>query len=153
RHNLRQLAQIVAPGRLLAVVKAEAYGHGLLAVARAAQDVGVWGLGVVNVDEALALRGAGIPGPILVLGPVFPFELKAALTAGVTLPVYGVEIARAVSQEATRLGTVAKVHLKVDTGLGRLAVPCGEARPFLEEVRRLPGLDIEGLYSHLADAE
>lgn len=153
RHNLRNLAACVAPGRFLAVVKSEAYGHGLLPIARVALQEGAWGLAVVTIGEALVLREAGIAGPIVVVGPVFPFELEEAVRADISIPVYSLEIADAVSATAIALKRTAKVHIKLDTGLSRLAVPVGAARPFLESVSRLPGLDIEGVYSHYADAE
>ena len=153
RHNLRQIQQIIAPSRFLAVVKANAYGHGLLPVARTALEEGAWGLAVVNVDEALELRQAGLGGPVVVVGPVFPFEIEAALAEDVSLPLYSLELAQAVSAAAVGMGRVARVHLKVDTGLGRLAVPSEEVRPFLAAVKALPALRIEGIYSHYADAE
>lgn len=111
------------------------------------------GLAVVNVDEALNLRAAGIKAPVVVVGPIFPFEMEPAVEADVSLPVYSPEIAHAVSLAASRVGKPAKIHIKVDTGLGRLAVAVAQSQDFLELCSRLPGLDIEGIYSHYADAE
>lgn len=153
RFNLRQLKQLVDPAGYLAVVKANAYGHGLLPVARVALEEGAWGLAVVNVDEALELRAAEIPGPIVIVGPVCEFELSPAIAAGISLPIYSLELARAISSRAGELQMVARVHIKVDTGLGRLALPTEQAAPFLEAIQQLPHLQLEGIYSHYADAE
>jgi alanine racemase len=153
RHNLRQIRSIIDPSGFMAVVKANAYGHGLLPVARVALEEGAWGLAVVNVDEGLALRSAAIAGPIVIVGPVCDFELASAISAGLSLPIYSPELGQAISDTAVALGAVASVHLKVDTGLGRLAVTADSARPFLQAVKALPALRIEGIYSHYADAE
>jgi alanine racemase len=153
RHNLRSLKACVGTSQLVAVVKSDAYGHGLVEVARVAIEEGCWGLAVVNIDEGLTLRKNGFDCNLVVVGPIFPFELEAAIEADLALPVYSVEIAQAVSKTAQRLGRTVKVHLKVDTGLSRLAVPVDESKTFLELCSLLPNLDIEGLYSHYADAE
>lgn len=153
RHNLENLKRLVAPSGFMAVVKAEAYGHGMLEVARVAVEVGAWGLAVVNIDEGLRLRAAGFRCRVVVVGPVFGFEVPAALAQDLSLPVYSLEQAREVSQAAVAQGRLAAIHLKLDTGLGRLAVPSSQAREFLSAVKELPGLRLEGIYSHYADAE
>jgi alanine racemase len=153
RHNVRRLSKWAAPARFLAVVKADGYGHGMEAVARVAVDEGAWGLAVVNIDEGLRLRKAGFGCPIVIIGPIFGFELAAALQAELSLPVYSREVLQEVAQAAQAAGVTARVHIKFDTGLGRLALPYDQAHEFLTQVRDTPGLHIEGLYSHLADAE
>lgn len=153
RHNIQQLKARVAPSQLLVVVKSNAYGHGLLPVAQVAVDQGVWGLAVVNVDEAMELRHHQFTCPVVVVGPVFEFEMAAAIEAEVALPVYSVETAQAVSRTAQKLGRTAKIHVKVDTGLSRLAEPVDNCKIFLELCSLLPNLEIEGIYSHYADAE
>lgn len=153
RHNLKRLSKWAAPARFLAVVKSDAYGHGMEAVARVAVEEGAWGLAVVNIDEGLRLRSAGFTCPVVIVGPIFAFELRAALQAGLSLPIYSREILEAVAAAASEAEVVARVHIKFDTGLGRLALPYDQALEFLSQVRDTPGLHFEGLYSHLADAE
>lgn len=153
KNNVRRLSKWAAPARFLAVVKADGYGHGMEAVARVAVDEGAWGLAVVNIDEGLRLRKAGFGCPIVIIGPIFGFELAAALQAELSLPVYSREVLQEVAQAAQAAGVTARVHIKFDTGLGRLALPYDQAHEFLTQVRDTPGLHIEGLYSHLADAE
>ena len=153
RQNFRNLAALVKPSRVAAVVKSEAYGHGLVPVARALEHEDIWGLCVVTPDEGLVLRQAGFGKPILVVGASFPEEMEEAVRQGLTLAIYDVEQAKALSQAAERAGKEARVHLKFDTGLSRLASTTESALEFYRQVRALPGLLLEGVYSHLADAE
>lgn len=153
RHNLKRLSKWAAPAKFMAVVKSDGYGHGMEAVARVAVAEGAWGLAVVNIDEGLRLRTAGFECPIVILGPVFAHELRAALQADLSLPIYSHENLVEVAAAAASNEITARVHVKFDTGLGRLALPYDQAHEFLSLVRDTPGLRIEGLYSHLADAE
>ena len=153
KENLRNLAELTRPAQLCAVVKSEAYGHGMVPVAMALQDEDIWGVAVVTPAEGIKLREAGFQKPILVVGASFPEELEEAIRRRVTLAVYDVEQAREVSTAAEKCGQKAVVHLKVDSGLSRLAVTTDEVLEYFREIRSLPGLEIEGVYSHLADAE
>jgi alanine racemase len=153
RRNLARIRSLVEPARILAVVKSEAYGHGLVPTARLAVQEGVWGLGVATVEEGLALRAAGLGQPVLVLGPVLPAQMDAAIEAGLALVVFDLPLAVELSRRALARGRRVPVHVKVDTGLGRLSVATDQAACFVQELRTLPGLDLEGIYSHLADAE
>lgn len=153
RQNLKRLSKWAAPARFMAVVKSDGYGHGMEAVARVAVEEGAWGLAVVNIDEGLRLRRAGFSCPVVIVGPIFAFELAAALQANLSLPVYSREVLEEVAEAARTAGLTARVHIKFDTGLGRLALPYDHAYEFLSQVRDTPGLFVEGLYSHLADAE
>lgn len=153
RHNVRRLSKWAAPARFIAVVKSDGYGHGMIPVARAALEEKAWALAVVNIDEGLLLRRADFTCPIIVVGPIFANELPAALRADLSLPVYSRETLADLAEAALACGCTAKIHVKFDTGLGRLALPYDEARDFLTSVRETPGLKVEGLYSHLADAE
>lgn len=153
RHNLKRLSKWASPARFLAVVKSDAYGHGMEAVAQVAVSEGAWGLAVVNIDEGLRLRRAGFTCPVVIVGPIFAHELPAALEAELSLPVYSHEVLKEVAEAAAGAGKTARVHVKFDTGLGRLALPYDQAGEFLSQVRDTPGLHIQGLYSHLADAE
>jgi alanine racemase len=153
RENLRNLAELTKPARVCAVVKSEAYGHGMVPVAMALQEEDIWGVAVVTPAEGVKLREVGFKKPILVVGASFPEEMAQAVQHEITLAIYDVEQAREVSRAAQACGKSATVHLKVDSGLSRLAVTTDEILDYFKTIEALPGLDIEGVYSHLADAE
>lgn len=153
RSNARNLAALVKPSRMAAVIKSEAYGHGLLRVAEALEPEEIWGVCVVTPEEGIRLREAGFGKPILVVGASFPEEMEEAVRHDITLAVYDGVQAAALSEAAVKVGGVARVHLKFDTGLCRLAHTTDGALEFYRYVRALPGLEIEGAYSHLSDAE
>lgn len=153
RHNVRQLIALARPARLAPVLKSEAYGHGLVPVAMALEGEEIWGACVVTPEEGAVLRQAGFAKPILIVGASFPEEMEEAVRDDLTLAVYDVEQARALSGAAQAVGKDAHAHLKFDTGLSRLASTTESAREFYLAVKALPGLKLEGAYSHLADAE
>lgn len=154
RNNLRAVRSFVGKRvKIMAVVKANGYGHGMLAMARAAMRWGVDYLAVARVDEGLALRAAGVEAPILVF-EVAPAELvRAAVAARLELTVVSVEQARQVSETAGAHGMTARVHAKVDTGMGRLGMGYAAAASVVESVVGLPSLALAGVYSHFATAE
>jgi alanine racemase len=135
--------------RLLAVVKADAYGFGAVEAARVAVEAGAAMLGVTLVEEALELRAHGISTPILVFAPPLPQEVGAVVAAELTPTVTDPATARALAREVRNLGKRIRVHVKVDSGLGRLGVRPENLRPLLRELALLPELEVEGLYSHL----
>lgn len=150
--NVRRLcAQTRTP--LMAVVKANGYGHGAPQVARAAAYGGAAWLGVARLSEALELRAAGLRLPILILGVVSVAEVEAAVAAEVALTVPSVELARAYGQRAASLGVQARIHLKLDSGMGRLGVLPNEALAAVRELKRHTVLRLEGLFTHLARAD
>lgn len=166
-HNVRELCRITSPGsRLMAVVKANGYGHGAVEVALAALKNGADCLGVARMDEGLDLRRAGITAPILILGYTLPEHSEALVLHRLTQAVYSFEAAEALSEAAERLQTKAKVHIKVDTGMGRLGLlpdsprismlgkhlP-GNAQRVIESISRLPHVEIEGIFTHFATAD
>jgi alanine racemase len=160
RENTRALLGALSssrrPGpaaRLMAVVKADAYGHGATQVGRAALDAGAWGLGVATVHEGIELRRAGLDVPILVLGPSQPEEAGAAVAHDLRMTVFRREIAMALSRAARLRGRAACVHLKVDTGMGRIGVAPQDAPALAREVSALPGIVLEGCFTHLATAD
>ena len=153
RHNVRVLQGLAAPARLMAVVKADAYGHGAVAVSRAALEAGAAMLAVASVDEAVQLRQAGIAAPILVLGvgaaappEAFP---RWQLTATVTEPEQVGPLAAA----ARRAGRRVAVHVEVETGMGRMGVLPERLADLASRVAAEPNLELEGVYSHLATAD
>ena len=138
---------------VLAAVKADAYGHGLKPVARALVQEGVRWLGVAIVEEGIALRRAGIEASILVLGGPADGSEKAAMEAALTPVVYRSATVRALNAVAAGRGRPASVHLKIDTGMNRLGVPLQLLGDFLDLVEDLEHLYIDGVLTHLAEAE
>jgi alanine racemase len=135
------------------MVKADGYGHGALAVATTALKNGADWLGVALPEEAWALRQAGIRAPILVLGPIAPAQVALMVEADLFAAVFTQGLAQALDRAAARAGRRAVVHVKVDTGMGRIGVPAREAVDFLGALRRLPNLEIQGIYTHFATAD
>jgi alanine racemase len=151
RANLLAIRRVIGPSRkLLIAVKANAYGHGAVAVARMAEAAGVDWLGVATVPEGMQLRDAGIGLPILKLSPAFPEEMEAAVRAGITLAVCDRANARALEAVCADLAADATVHLVIDTGMARIGVQPLEAAglaAFLAE--QCPHLRIQGAFTHL----
>jgi alanine racemase len=158
RHNVRAL-RAHAGGRteIMAVVKANAYGHGAVEVARAALSGGAAWLAVVSVDEAAALRQAGVSAPILVLSYIDPRDaarvVRCDLTPTVTTKQLALALARASQAERFPHQGPLPVHVKVDTGLNRFGVTLAEAPAFIRFVAALPGLTVTGLCTHFASAD
>ena len=143
-----------AKADVIAVVKADAYGHGAEAVAETCFEAGAVIVAVATVEEGLALREAGINGPILVLlGPTDSSEVGHAVALDLVLVTWDVERARAISEAATALHRNARVHFKVDTGLTRLGSPVDEAAKRYRAIRDLEHVSVEGLMTHLATAD
>jgi alanine racemase len=154
RHNLKILRGLIpATTRFMAVVKANAYGHGLVPTARELAQAGVDWLGVANVAEGAALREGGIELPILLLSATLPAEMSDALRHRLALTISSREEAAALDRIARRTGQRAEVHFKIDTGMGRLGHWHETARVELARVRRLAGLDVRGLCTHFAAAD
>ncbi len=153
-HNARELKRRVGPNvELMAVVKANAYGHGALEVARVALEHGATWLAVARVAEGVQLRLAGISAPILVMGYFLPSEADAVVANDLTTTVNSMEVAQALSDQAQRLGRTVMIHVKVDTGMGRFGLLPDEMLPFLDEIKALAGLKVEGLWTHFATAD
>jgi len=152
--NVRQIKERVGPSvDLLAVLKADAYGHGAIKAARTALNNGAASCGVASVNEAIRLRDVGIEAPILVLGYTPAWLAKEALLHDVTLTVYDADVARLYSRAAEDLRRTARVHIKVDTGMGRLGLLPDQVVPFVEKVRHLPRLEMEGIFTHFSVAD
>jgi alanine racemase len=153
RANAALLARLVAPARVAAVVKANAYGHGLVPVARALEGV-VDAFCVYAAEEALALREAGVRAPLLVLGPVEPYDLAAVHASGVALTLWDEGAFRQdVARVARAGGAPFAVHAKIDTGVTRLGLEPGDAPRALASYLSDPDLDLRGAYTHLAAVE
>jgi alanine racemase len=153
RGNLKRLTELAGGTGVMAVVKANAYGHGAAAVAQAAVEAGAAWLGVARPDEALALRAAGIGAPVLVLGYTPPETAAEAIGKDVTLAVFEAETASAYAATARAMGLRARVHVKLDTGMGRLGVAAAEGPALVRHLNALPGLAVEGLFTHFAASD
>lgn len=154
RHNFHRVKQHMSPGTsILGVVKSDAYGHGMVRVARELAACGAEFLAVSKCWEAFDLREAGVGLPVLVLLGVEPGDMEQAVRLGIRPVLFRMEHARELDRIASSLGVPAPIHIKVDTGMGRLGVPCDALAPFLDELSRLPGIRVEGVISHMASAD
>jgi len=152
--NVRTLRSALAPGtRFMAVVKAEGYGHGAVEVARAAVAAGADRVGVATLHEALRLRSSGLTGPLHLLSEAPPRSAARIVDAGLTATVFSADFASALSRAAVAQGRVATFHLKVDTGMNRIGVRAEGAADFVESLRGLPGIAMEGVFTHFATAD
>ncbi len=153
RHNLYCIKGILSENmNVMAVVKANAYGHGITEVSRVLVESGVNYLGVATVDEAMTLRTSGLDVPILVLGSVLAEEARAAVDNDITLTLCNPALLNTLSNITLNKGTIPKVHINVDTGMGRLGVWHEEALEFIREVEARGNIDIEGVYTHFSSA-
>lgn len=154
RHNYHLLRAATAPEvRFIAVVKADAYGHGAVPAAKALETEGADLLAVARVEEARELRGAGLAAPLLILAPPFAGQADAAVALDAAEVVCNLDHARAMSRAAQERATTARVHLKVDVGMGRLGCRPESAVELAQAVAALPGLRIEGVMTHFPCAD
>ena len=154
-HNVKLAMQKVgASTRLMAIVKADGYGHGAVAVAKTLVSLGVYGFGVATAQEALQLRKAGIQNLILILGPVFGADEEELIRQNIAFTVFTVEEAEEIEAAAAKLQKKAKIHLKIDTGMGRIGMqPNADSLPIIEQILQLPHLEVEGIFTHFACAD
>ena len=152
RSNLAAIKTHVAPARVMPMLKANAYGHGLEAVARCLAPQAD-AFGVALVEEGIALRRLGIENPILVTGGTWTRQIPLFLEHRLTLTVPSLARLADVEQAAAAAGTTARVHLKIDTGMERLGVHYYNAQGLLEAALRSPHVEVEGIYTHFANAD
>jgi len=153
RRNFEYVRRVAGPRRVMAVVKADAYGHGAIAIARTLAAAGADWFGVATVEEALELRAAGVKQPILLLGGLYMSDPADLIEYSLTPTVSSTARLDTYSECARRLGKPIEFHLKVDTGMGRLGLPPDRLKAFVRHYRELPGLEMKGLFTHLASAE
>lgn len=154
-HNVRQVRQLLSPKtELMAVVKADGYGHGAVRIARAALQAGASWLAIATLGEGIELREAGIAAPILVLGAAnTPAEIAALVHWQLQPTLCNSQQALVFAETLAQLGETLPVHLKLDTGMSRLGTRWDGALEFVQSVQRLPQLEVASLYSHLATAD
>ena len=150
--NYMRIAERVRPAKVLCVLKANAYGLGVRSVAKALYGAGCRMFGVADAFEAVELKGICPGCHVQMLSSVLPDEIPDMVKEGIVLPAMDLATARLVSRAACRLGTKARMHFKVDSGMGRLGVPVAGALDVLAKAAALPSLEIEGAFSHLATA-
>ena len=155
-HNYKALRALAPDSKFIGLVKANAYGHGAVAVAKKLAELGADYLAVACIDEALELRRAYVTVPVLILGNTDPAYTRQLLEYDLTQTIYDRELAALFSAQAKKLGAALRCHMKVDTGMGRLGVLWnGEesSADTLEEMYRLPNLKWEGVFMHFSDAD
>ncbi len=154
-HNIREIRRITSKNaEIMGVVKADAYGHGVMEVAKTLLENGASRFAVSMLDEAIQLRRAGIEVPILILGYTDPIRASEIIENDVTQSVFSHELAQALSDEAVRQGRKVKIHIKIDTGMSRIGfLPGYSAVKNVVEISRLPNIIIEGLFTHFATAD
>jgi alanine racemase len=149
--NIQAIRKHVGSERkILIAVKANAYGHGSVAVSRMAEEIGVSWLGVATVPEGIEIREAEVKLPILKFSPAFPEEMEAAIAHNITLTVCDTANAASLNAAATHANRNIRVHLKIDTGMGRIGAPASDAVAFAEFIRhKCQRLNVEGIFTHL----
>ncbi|MCD7868499.1 MAG: alanine racemase [Clostridiales bacterium] len=155
-HNFEEMKNNIHEGtKIIAVIKADGYGHGALAIARLIHDYDyIWGFATATAEEALALRKNGVTKPILILGLVFPEYLEEMAREEIRLTISDLETARRFAKEGERLGKTVHIHLALDTGMTRIGyadIPTNVDK--ILEISRLPHVEIEGLFTHFARAD
>ena len=153
KKNVLNIKEFIRAPYFMAVVKANAYGHGMIPVAKALDEVGINYLGVGFLEEGIELRKNGVKTPILVLGGVLSYQISQFLTFNLDITVSSLSVAQKVNDLASAMGCKANVHLKIDSGMGRIGVTYPFAQEFIKRVSKMPSLNLIGIYSHLATAE
>lgn len=154
-HNLNQVRSLTGDGvRVMGIVKSDAYGHGLLPVARALEKNGVDALGVAHLHEALLLRDDGIRLPVVILSGIQTREeIRETVARDLTPVLFDLETAESLAREGLEQGKRTRIHLKLDSGMGRLGIGPDDVAPFLRKILTLKGVKIEALLSHLSCAD
>jgi alanine racemase len=153
-YNLSLIRNIVGRGvKIMAVVKADGYGHGAGQAARVLRGAGADVLGVASLEEAMQLREAGIDGDIFILGYTLPEWAEHVVEGGFIQTVYHLNLAVALQKEAKRLGKKVRVQVKIDTGMGRIGLMPEKAAFFIQEIAAMDGIALDGIFTHLSCAD
>lgn len=151
-NNISVIKDIVGMRKILGIVKANAYGHGLVEISKKLEELNLDYLGVAYIEEALWLRKNGIKIPILVLGAIDNDQINLYLQNDIDITGSSIEKLEHISISAKKLNVKAKVHLKIDTGMGRIGVQWDRKEEFLKKAFSLPNIEIVGIFSHFADS-
>ena len=159
-NNMRQIRSATSPdAQVMAIIKADAYGHGFCEIASTLSKAGADQFGVATADEAIQLRNAGFDLPILILGAVCNEDISKLIKNNIMLAVFNYTTAKTISDSAVELGINAKIHIKLDTGMSRIGYMCNDDANInntvneIADICKLPNLEIVGIFSHLAKAD
>ncbi len=154
RHNFQEVKKAVPAGcGILAVVKADAYGHGFMDIATELEKLGVTAYGVAFLAEGIQLRKSGIDRTILILGGIYPGQEKKCIGFSLSTAVFSLEQARLLNFVAGKMFRKAKIHVKIDTGMGRLGISHDDAPAFFRKLAGMKHIELEGIISHFASAD
>lgn len=152
--NVSQALERMKPAKLMAIIKTDAYGHGAVRSAKALDEIGVYAFGVATPGEALELRRAEIKNPILILGYVFEEYFDRMIENDIDFALFDLNTAKLLNSHAEKLGKKARVHIKADTGMGRIGFqPCDESAEIIKEIAALNNIEIDGMFTHFACAD
>ncbi len=155
-YNIRHVREAIPKKtKIMAVIKADGYGHGAVRIAQELSMVdAVWGYAVATIDEALDIIEQGIGKPVLILGYTFPSTIPLAVEYGIRVSLFDMDSAKLLSETALRSGRDALVHIKLDTGMGRIGIqPDEKGLEFVKNVVEMPGIQVEGIFTHFARAD
>lgn len=154
-HNMKEVRRLAKPDALVtAVIKADGYGHGATKIAKTLLENGADRFAVAVIDEAIELRNAEVSVPILVLGYTSPQRAEEVLQYNIEQTVYSLEVAEALSKEASRVNKIAKIHIKIDSGMGRIGLQSNmETIEIIKKIHNMPNIVIEGIFTHFAVAD
>ncbi|MDZ7767145.1 MAG: alanine racemase [Melioribacteraceae bacterium] len=153
KHNFEEIKKHVSPAKINIVLKANAYGHGLVPIAKLLEEIGADYLSVAVVEEGILLRNSGIKMPILVLGGVWGNQVPLFIKYDLAITASSLEKVRQIDDTAEQMNKKAKVHIKIDTGMERVGVHYYNSHDFLEKVYKHKNILVEGIYSHFANAD
>ena len=152
-HNFREVVRCAEGQQVLAVVKARAYGHGAVEMSKRLLRLGADMLGVALVEEGRELREAGIDAPVLVMGATFPEQAEEMVSLKLTPAIFSLSVAQALSEAAYKCRTTINVHVKIDTGMGRIGIAPEDAPELIATLQKLRNISVQGLMTHFADAD
>ncbi|MDD4369656.1 MAG: alanine racemase [Anaerostipes sp.] len=154
-HNIKEVMRIIGNDtKVMAVIKADGYGHGAVPIAQELDKIGIGGYAVAIMEEAIELRKAGTKTPILILGFTAPTQYKTLIEHDVAMTMFSYEMVKKLSDAAVSAGSEAKIHIKVDTGMNRIGFkPTEESIKEIKKIRQLPMIQIEGIFTHFARAD
>ncbi len=154
KSNIEKIINKVKPAKVMAVIKADAYGHGALRTVDELSEMGVYAFGVATAEEAITLRREGVTEPVLILGYVFEDSFDELIINNIDLTLFDLETALLLQKHAERLRRTVLVHIKVDTGMGRLGLqPTDESVEIIRRINALPNIKIDGMFTHFACAD
>ncbi|MGI6499809.1 MAG: alanine racemase [Anaerostipes sp.] len=154
-HNIKEVMRVVGKDtKVMAVIKADGYGHGAVPIAQELDKIGIGGYAVAIMEEAIELREAGTKTPILILGFTAPAQYKTLIEHNVAMTMFSYDMVKELSDVAVSTGNEAKIHIKVDTGMNRIGFkPTQESLKEIKKISQLPMIQIEGIFTHFARAD